>query len=444
MSGMRMQVRSGSIAGLAAIACLALAVMSGPAAAALPRTYVPKIIDTPMPQDSTSLGWGLTSGDVTGDNKPDMIIAQSNPPATGAVLDLRRRHTAGRGSRDGARAQPRRRRRADVRLCLRRDDARPRELSPGAGVRVEPTLQRRHVGPPDGIPEIIAGSRAQRVNAANTSTPAVAADPAIGRGYVFDGATRAVIKRIDMPLADRTAPGGQNGAQFGRMMMNPSGLAPCGGPGPRTTTLASALVTTGPSAERIGDVDGGGQPDIVITARNYRQLSNHGVPRQSLQRRGGEHPVHQRRQGVALPRRGHRGHEPADDPRHGRRRSYPNPRATPLRRRVRRQRLAGRRRNRRRAAGVRDPGSKPELPAQQPGHSGLPNVGRELHVERRSRRGATRQRLCGNDLHAEDPTSPRAATAGAVPEQLQQRAAPRATSAPRTRRTSCSPRRCRT
>ena len=229
------------------------------------------------------------------------------------------------------------------------------------------------IGAGDGIPEIIVGSRALRVNETNGATPPhfddpndpldAPSDPLIGRGYVIDGATRAVIKRIDMPAA--RPPGGARPAAavnsspaFGRTMASPQGMPPCAGsvsesndtgvgscpvllhghadvtagsavladvdlPGAelgqlvaetlpsqtvarlgavlalgsritkidtaaRTVTLSAAATASAadlpidasdpryPRAVRIGDLDGGGVPDIVITARGYPETRGSG------------------------------------------------------------------------------------------------------------------------------------------------------------------------
>jgi Ca2+-binding RTX toxin-like protein len=118
-----------------------------------------------------------------------------------------------------------------------------------------------------------------------------AGDPKLGRGYVIDGASAGagktvVLKRIDMPVADRilTTSLGGGSAQFGRMMMTPQGLPPCAGPASEVNNLGLGTCPGNlddadavfPRSVRIGDVDLGGQPDIIVTARNFRERTNAG------------------------------------------------------------------------------------------------------------------------------------------------------------------------
>ena len=267
-------LRKEPVIGLAVLVCLAVGMTLGSASAAaqgpgLPRTYQPQIIDTPNPIGSASFGWGVASADLTGDGHQDLVVPQSNPPGTAGQLYIFNGVTRQlidvvdppERNPDGAlesfayvyvETMP------DLGSCPQ-----------GPTSAADQICNAGTIGPPDGIPEIIAGSRALKVNAANPATPATANDPALGRGYVFDGATRAVLKRIDMPAADRAI--GQGGAQFARMMMNPSGLPPCRGLRSENNSFGVGDCPERPRAERIGDADGQGQPDIVITARSYRQ-----------------------------------------------------------------------------------------------------------------------------------------------------------------------------
>lgn len=113
------------------------------------------------------------------------------------------------------------------------------------------------VGPPDGIPEILVGARGVD---AKGQTDA-------GRAYVFDGRTRALLKKIDMPAAEAapavargTAAGRLGGPWFGRAVLNPAGQPGCTG---NSSVGACQAVSR---AVQIGDMDGSGRPDIVISA----------------------------------------------------------------------------------------------------------------------------------------------------------------------------------
>src|SRR5438094_963858 len=78
-----------------------------------------------------------------------------------------------------------------------------------------------------------------------------------GRGYVIDGATGAVLKRLDMPDADLVDQAGKTGPPkpaFGRTILSPAGLPPCAG------NMGIGACASLPNAVKIGDMDGGGTP----------------------------------------------------------------------------------------------------------------------------------------------------------------------------------------
>ena len=253
---------------LVVIAALPLA-SAAAQAPGLPRSFNAISISSPEPTGGGSFGWGLASADLTGDGKLDLIVPQGQTAPTRIFVF------------DGA-------------TGARIDTIVPPELNPGGadpvigfvyaetmpdlgscpGGTTSQICPNPTVGPGDGIPEIIIGARALRVNATNGATPATATDPQFGRGYVIDGATRAVLKRIDMPQADRLAQvalGGNIGTQFGRVMASPQALPPCAGSLAENNNQGVGPCPEMPRTSRIGDLDGGGQPDIVITARSFRE-----------------------------------------------------------------------------------------------------------------------------------------------------------------------------
>ena len=70
---------------------------------------------------------------------------------------------------------------------------------PGGNTDADPFCDAAVVGPPDGIPDIVASALfVDRTSVA--AADGVAED--IGRVYVIDGATFTVVKRLDMPQAD--------------------------------------------------------------------------------------------------------------------------------------------------------------------------------------------------------------------------------------------------
>jgi len=124
---------------------------------------------------------------------------------------------------------------------------------PGGGTGADDLCALTAIGPSDGVPEIVVGARG--VDARGIVDA--------GRVYVFDGATRALLKRIDQPVEDVTpvalTPDG--GTWFGRTALNPAGMPACAG------NFGVGDCPTGvPRAVEIGDMDAGGRPDLVIGA----------------------------------------------------------------------------------------------------------------------------------------------------------------------------------
>ena len=120
--------------------------------------------------------------------------------------------------------------------------------NPGAGVSCPSTDVTTT---PDGTPEVLVSALGQDVGGVQD----------IGRGYVIDGATGAVLKRLDMPAADitfltTTAPAAQRKPALGRTILNPSS--------PYGTANAAP-----PAAVQIGDMNGGGQPDVIVDASDF-------------------------------------------------------------------------------------------------------------------------------------------------------------------------------
>ena len=287
----------------AALALSALPAADALAQAGLPVGYTYKQVESPAPIPGGAFGWGVASGDFTGDGENDLLVPQSQPQQGGTAFGTPPNQVYSKVFIiDGITGQP-----VDAYANTPEMDA-IEQLEPYASATFDPVIAFVYVermpdvgscpsgdgpdsaklcddatiGAADGIPEILIGGR----NAQITTDPG---NPTYGRGYVLDGATRAVIKRIDMPVADRVLQAGipqTGGQQFGRVMTSLQGLPPCAGsvaeannmgvgPCPNELNIDNDdnpdTDPVFPRAIRIGDVNNGGVGDIVITARSFRE-----------------------------------------------------------------------------------------------------------------------------------------------------------------------------
>ena len=281
----------------AGVAAALLTVSATPAlAAGVPRTYDVAPIESadPVPGGGGSFGWGITSADITGDGKMDLLVAESQGSTPGAVFA----YDGATNRHIGTIRPPELNANGDSpTLAFVYVEHMPDigSCAGGDGADADEICDDTTVGGQDGIPEIIVGSRALRVGP--NGEAGRTADPTIGRGYVFDGRSLAtqrkgvVLKRIDMPPDHRESQRLRAaGPQFGRAMMSPQGLPPCAGP--RDEANNAGVGPCAPNEEvspavRIGDVDGnansadpavraGARADIVIGTRGYREVSTPG------------------------------------------------------------------------------------------------------------------------------------------------------------------------
>ncbi len=247
--------RARRLAARSALVCCLAAAVTPPAFAALPRTYDVQRVDSPLPEQAAGFGGGLAAiGDLNGDGKDDFATGQrpGSPGgdgqvfifsgADGSLLDtIVAPESGGAGTASALFGIPFVDRLPDIGSC------------PG---RTTGQLCTNPIGAKDGVPEILIGARGVDVGGFTD----------IGRAYVYDGLTRALMKRIDMPPGDRTATAiSAGGTWYGRVVYSPGGLPPCAG-----NLGVGGCATVAPPVAR-GDLDGGGTPDIVVGASRYTE-----------------------------------------------------------------------------------------------------------------------------------------------------------------------------
>jgi Ca2+-binding RTX toxin-like protein len=283
------------------VALVAAASASAASPIGLPRTYDSIPVDTPNPIGGGSFGWGLASGDLLGNGYADLLVAQAqtgpgqvfaydgktgaqlhtiygypyviNPPESNVDATATAPPSSPTLAFVYVETMP------SVGSCFQQ----PGLPTPQPGVMCpNPT-----VGPPDGVPAIVVGARNQQVSATddasnNDTLGPTSTSPHIGRTYILDGLTGAVIQRIDMPAADRTleanlalANQGKTASavpQFGRVSSSLQGMPPCAGSNADNNAVGVGPcppVSVVPRAVQIGDVTGDGSPDIITTARTF-------------------------------------------------------------------------------------------------------------------------------------------------------------------------------
>jgi len=238
------------------MACVIAAAAASSALAALPRTYQVTRIDSPVSAINGVFGRAMASGgDLNADGIDDLLMAQQagSPNNDGMVLvisgasgGLIARIDApdpgGAGSRSGFGSF--------ATSKVGSQAITTSDLGSCAGGATGVLCPQNPSGPPDDVPEIVVGARGVDANGTDS-----------GRVYIYDGRTRALLKRIDMPPADAAIPNALlRGSGFGRVALNPSGLTACDG------NFGVGACPVLPRAVAIGDLDGGGRPDLVVGA----------------------------------------------------------------------------------------------------------------------------------------------------------------------------------
>jgi hypothetical protein len=275
---------------------LLLLVMASGAAAALPRTYTVQTVQNPefaiAPANAIQGRFGvafINAGDLNGDGKDDLLVGtdEHGGPFAGTVYEIsgadgspirRLSPPDGGGSGNGAAWGG-----YVGRLGMTSGSAPFSDLGSCPGGSASQTCPNGTIGAPDGIPELLVtalgvdvpfdttGLTCEEAAAQNLTGTLVDA----GRAYVVDGATGAVLKRLEMPpcdLAQQSLRGPVKPA-FGRTVLTPAGLPPCAG------NMGIGSCAAYPYAVRAGDRNGGNGaascsaggncPDIVVSASDY-------------------------------------------------------------------------------------------------------------------------------------------------------------------------------
>lgn len=208
--------------------------------------YDVETVESPTPATGARFGSGLSAiDDVSGDGVGDLLVGEpvgdglvhAVDPVTGEVIysvaapdpsTASGRAAFGFGSTTAAVD--------DVGSCT---GGNPGILCP-----------QNPIGAPDGVGEFVVG--AQGVDPTPSRRD-------FGRAYVFDGATGALLKRVDMPAADAAEQESIAGSRpnFGRTVASP----------------ASPYPADAPVAVKAGDFDGGGSGDFVVGAFGYDENS---------------------------------------------------------------------------------------------------------------------------------------------------------------------------
>jgi len=253
----------------------------------LPPGYQVQRLDAPIAVTNGGFGNLVTPfGDANGDSREDFAqyqaqgspgnegVIQTFSGATGALLRSTNAPDAGGA---GARAASNNflGRMEDIGSC-------PAASAPFDAAQPGPTCPTNPMPGPDGTGEILVG--AGGVDVAGVQD--------VGRVYVLDGRTLAVLKRIDMPAADRTQIATLGiGGGFGRTATNPRGLPPCQGNAGVGTCPAQTGTAGIPQAVRIGDTDGAGQPDIIVGANNFPETAATAQPESHCAKNAGTTPT---------------------------------------------------------------------------------------------------------------------------------------------------------
>ena len=202
----------------------------------LGTNYTVQRVDAPNPAAGGNLGEIVNTGDVDGDGADDFLAPYLRLGEgevfvfSGATGQLIRSVPAPDPSTAGTAA------------TFGRMVSKLTDVGSCPGGQPGATCQLAAVAPLDGVAEFVVGATGVDIDGGVN----------IGRAYVIDGASGAVLKRLDMPPEDRASEAAVapnlRSFSFGRSVLNP----------------ASAFPANAPLSVKLGDMDGGGLGDIVV------------------------------------------------------------------------------------------------------------------------------------------------------------------------------------